>query len=68
MQPFDDPPDPAQVQTILEEIGSDEMLLFSTDYPHWHFEGTDAIPPGLPKALMSKLLLENALATYQRLN
>ena len=68
VQPFDDPPAAAQVQTILDEIGSDEMLLFSTDYPHWHFEGTDAIPPGLPKALLPRLLLDNALATYQRLN
>jgi hypothetical protein len=68
VQPFDDPPDQSQVQTILEEIGSDEMLLFSTDYPHWHFEGTEAIPPGLPDSALSKILVDNALATYPRLN
>jgi len=68
VQPFDDPPEQSQVQTIIEEIGADEMLLFSTDYPHWHFEGTDAVPPGLPDSVLSKLLVDNALATYPRLN
>jgi uncharacterized protein len=68
VQPFDAPPEQSQVQTIVEEIGSDDMLLFSTDYPHWNFEATDAIPAGLPKNLLSKVLLHNALATYQRLN
>lgn len=68
IQPFDDPPRDDLVQNVLDEIGSDDMLLFSTDYPHWHFEGTDAIPPGLPKNILSKVLLDNALATYQRLN
>jgi len=68
VQPFDDPPEQAQVQTIIEEIGADEMLLFSTDYPHWHFEGIDAVPAGLPDRVLSKLLVDNALATYPRLN
>ena len=36
--------------------------------PHWHFEGTDAIPPGLPGEGLNKLLVDNALATYPRLN
>jgi predicted TIM-barrel fold metal-dependent hydrolase len=43
------------------------MLMFSTDYPHWHFDGTDAIPDGLPDALVRKILTENALKTYSRL-
>ena len=32
----------------LEHIGSDRMLLFSTDYPHWQFDGDDVLPDGLP--------------------
>ena len=68
IQPFDDPDDPSQVQTIIEEIGCDKMLLFSTDYPHWHFEGTDAVPPGLPHDLVRKILIDNPLETYSRLS
>ena len=49
IQPFDAPPRADQLQRIIEEIGSDEMLLFSTDYPHWHFDGTDALPDGLAR-------------------
>jgi uncharacterized protein len=68
LQPFDGPPQLDQVRTIIEQIGADEMLLFSTDYPHWHFDGTDAVPAGLPDGIMSKMLVDNALATYSRLN
>ncbi len=68
VQPFDAPPRADQLQRIIEEIGSDEMLLFATDYPHWHFDGNDALPDGLPDALMRKILVDNALKTYSRLS
>ena len=67
MQPFDAPPAAAQLDAILAQIVSDEMLLFATDYPHWHFEGTDALPDGLAPALTRKILVDNALNTYPRL-
>ncbi|MFL5335770.1 MAG: amidohydrolase family protein, partial [Geminicoccaceae bacterium] len=67
IQPIDAPPDPADFAALLEMIGSDEMLLFATDWPHWRFEGTDALPPGLPDRLRPRVLRENALATYPRL-
>jgi hypothetical protein len=67
IQPFDDPDDQSQVEAIIEEIGSDRMLLFSTDYPHWHFEGHDAVPDGLPPDLIRKILIDNPLETYPRL-
>jgi predicted TIM-barrel fold metal-dependent hydrolase len=67
LQPFDEPPEAAQVETILAGIGSQEMLLFSTDYPHWHFDGQAAVPAGLPEGLVQKILVDNPLATYSRL-
>ena len=51
LQPFDAPPTETQLQTFLEQLGSDQMLLFSSDYPHWHFDGDDAFPPGLPATI-----------------
>jgi predicted TIM-barrel fold metal-dependent hydrolase len=43
------------------------MLLFSTDFPHWHFDGLNALPDTLSPALRKKILLDNPLATYSRL-
>ena len=67
IQPFDGPPDQAQLARLIEEINCEDMLMFSTDYPHWHFDGTDALPDGLPDRLVRKILTENALKTYGRL-
>ena len=41
--------------------------MFSTDYPHWQFEGEDALPDGLSDATIRKILIDNPLATYPRL-
>lgn len=67
LQPFDAPPDPGGIARLMDHIGSDEMLLFSTDYPHWQFEGTKAIPDGFDPALARKIMVENPLRTYSRL-
>jgi predicted TIM-barrel fold metal-dependent hydrolase len=68
LQPVDAPKgDPRALARTLDHIGSDRMLLFSTDYPHWHFDGEDALPEGLPEAALRRLLADNALDTYPRL-
>jgi uncharacterized protein len=67
VQPIDAPPDAAGLARVLEQIGSDRMLLFSTDYPHWHFEGDAALPPGFPAHLIEKLAVDNPRETYARL-
>ncbi|HET6182487.1 MAG TPA: amidohydrolase family protein [Acetobacteraceae bacterium] len=68
LQPVDAPPeDPAKLTAILEQIGSDDALLFSTDYPHWQFDGEDPLPPELSPALARKIAIDNPLATYPRL-
>lgn len=67
LQPFDGPPDPATLTRFMDHMGSDELLLFSTDYPHWQFEGADVIPQGLDPALTRKIMVDNPLRTYARL-
>jgi predicted TIM-barrel fold metal-dependent hydrolase len=65
--PFDAPPDPNVIERMIEQLRSDDMLLYASDYPHWQFDGDDALPPGLPEGLRRKILVENPLATYARL-
>src|SRR5262245_21586698 len=66
LQPVD-APDGEKLARTLDHIGSDEVLLFSTDYPHWHFEAAKALPDGLPETTMRRMLVDNPLATYPRL-
>ena len=51
----------------MDHVGSDEVIVFSTDYPHWQFDGDEALPDGLADARVRKILIDNPLATYPRL-
>jgi predicted TIM-barrel fold metal-dependent hydrolase len=51
----------------MNQIGSDAMLLFATDYPHWQFDGDAAVPDCVSPALRHKMMVENPLRTYARL-
>ena len=66
LQPFDGPDDAQLVQELVEQIG-EHMLLFSTDYPRWNFDGADAAPLKGQPELMRKLRTENPFETYVRL-
>jgi uncharacterized protein len=55
------------IMRLIEHLESDELFLFSTDYPHWQFDGDDALPEKLSGALLQRIASENALATYPRL-
>ena len=67
LQPFDAPGDAKIVSRVIEHLGSDDILLFSTDYPHWHFDGSEVLPDGLSGETVRKLMIDNPLATYARL-
>jgi predicted TIM-barrel fold metal-dependent hydrolase len=57
-----------QLTTLIDQMGSDELVCFSTDYPHWDFDSpVEALPRGLPDDLARKIYAENARATYRRL-
>lgn len=66
-QPIDAPSDPAVLERVLNQIGSDDMLLFASDYPHWQFDGESVLPDGVPTRLIEKMVNDNPLATYPRL-
>ena len=68
LQPFDAPDGAGRLERFCEQMKSDEMVLFSTDFPHWHFDGEEALPIGADTALARKILWDNPLATYPRLN
>ncbi len=65
-QPFDAPADAAGFGRVLDQIGSDEMLCFATDYPHWQAD-TDAaaIPPLDDEAALAAIMSGNARRLYR---
>ncbi|MBR0713565.1 amidohydrolase family protein [Bradyrhizobium liaoningense] len=67
VQPIDDPDEAEGLQRLIDHLKSDELFLFSTDYPHWQFDGDAALPSGLPRTLVRKILRDNPLAAYPRL-
>jgi len=67
IQPFDAPPSAVEIGKLLDQMQSDEMLLFASDFPHWQFDGDDMLPAGIDAALRKKILIDNPLATYPRL-
>ncbi|MFT8242969.1 amidohydrolase family protein [Roseomonas sp. BN140053] len=67
LQPVDAPADPSVLARTIEHIGSDRMLLFASDFPHWHFDGDEVLPDGLPEALLQRILVDNPLDAYRRL-
>jgi predicted TIM-barrel fold metal-dependent hydrolase len=68
VQPIDAAEEREAILRLVDHLGSDKLFMFSTDYPHWQFDGDAALPPGLPDPLFRKIVNENALATYPRIS
>lgn len=67
MQPFDAPDDPQMIERILDQLPSEEMLLFASDFPHWQYEGDAIMPAGFDAGLARKVMVDNPLKAYPRL-
>jgi predicted TIM-barrel fold metal-dependent hydrolase len=66
LQPLDASPDPRHMVTLIDQLGSDDLLMFSTDYPHWQFDRPEeAVPAGLSPDQRRKFLAENARSFYR---
>jgi predicted TIM-barrel fold metal-dependent hydrolase len=63
LQPLDAPAE--ALDRVIEHLGGDEMLLFSTDYPHWQFDApAEAWPLARDAASLERVLRGSAVATY----
>ena len=67
LQPVDAPAEPETLNRVFDHMQSDELLLFSTDYPHWQFDGDAVLPEGLSRELVRKIMIDNPRDTYSRL-
>jgi uncharacterized protein len=64
-QPLEEPPQFEQLIELLESVGGiEDMLCFSTDYPHHDTDEPDHIARRLPDAWWDKVFYMNALAAY----
>ncbi len=67
LQPADAPPCPDDLARVAEQLGAERLLLFSTDFPHWQWDGEDVLPAGLPEGLLGRIAVENPLEAFPRL-
>ncbi|WP_207482337.1 amidohydrolase family protein [Arenibaculum pallidiluteum] len=67
IQPFDAPDGTERLERIIDHLQSDRMLLFSSDFPHWQFDGDEVLPNGFPESLVGRIAVDNPLETYPRM-
>jgi hypothetical protein len=67
LQPMDAPTELDAFRRLMQHMDSDRLLLFSSDYPHWQFDGDAALPQGLSAAQTQRILIDNPRETYPRL-
>ena len=66
VQPVGAPPDPRFILQTIEQMESETILMFASDYPHWHYDSDDeAWPVTLPEPLNANIWSENARAFYR---
>jgi predicted TIM-barrel fold metal-dependent hydrolase len=63
--PADGAAEPGRLDTIVERMGSESMLVYSSDYPHWHVTDGPALAEGTEDpALWDRIRCLNPAALY----
>jgi hypothetical protein len=66
IQPLDAPPDARQLVQAVDMIGSEDVLMYSSDFPHAHaWDPEQVLFPELPESLARKIRSENARGFYK---
>lgn len=65
LHPLDSSVSDEQTLEMVEQFGGEDLILFSTDYPHWQFDSLeDVIPSYFPETLRRKMCQSNPQAFY----
>lgn len=66
LQPMDAPPTLPMLLQVVDQMGSEDMLLYASDFPHQHTSDPEtALLPDLPPSLAEKIRSGNARALYR---
>ena len=63
-QPFPNAPDRQALETFLDWLHADEILVFASDYPHWDWEEPAAFMRSLDKKLRPRVMYDTASELY----
>lgn len=64
-QPLERSPEPEQLVELLKLYGGEDILCFSTDYPHWDTDEERYVSTRIPPEWHSKVFYENARKFYK---
>lgn len=65
-QPIEEPPRERQLAELIDQLGIDGQIMFSSDYPHWDFDAPDrALPRVLAPGLRERIMGTNAQRCYR---
>ncbi|OMF34634.1 amidohydrolase [Paenibacillus sp. FSL H8-0548] len=64
-QPIEEPDNPKHLKMIFEMFDAENMLLFSSDYPHWDFDDPTKILKQFPIEVRQKIFSENARKLFK---
>jgi predicted TIM-barrel fold metal-dependent hydrolase len=63
-QPIEEPDKPEHLVQMFEMCGAEDIVMFSTDYPHWDFDNPKVVLNVLPKPMRQKIMAQNAIELY----
>ena len=64
-QPIEEPERPEHLAQMLDMFPAEEMLMFSTDYPHWDGDTPEFVARRLPDHLLAPVMSETARKLYR---
>ncbi|MEK3722553.1 amidohydrolase family protein [Paenibacillus sp. FSL H8-0034] len=64
-QPLERPDQDKHLLNTLEAMDAENIMMFSSDYPHWDFDSPKLTFPKLPETMRNRIFYENARELYK---